>query len=102
LMAKALNDYTAFLPMVSLESGPSVVPGTSTVAAIKAGIHSAVTGGVSELILKMRSAQGTQVEVFITGGDAALVAPALSASAIVWPEMTLDGIRLSAQALPEQ
>ena len=37
--------------------------------------------------------------IFIGGGDAALLAPHLPWPATVWPEMTLEGIRLAAEQL---
>jgi hypothetical protein len=36
----------------------------------------------------------------LTGGDAALLAAGLESSVHVWPEMTLEGIRLAAENLP--
>jgi type III pantothenate kinase len=102
LMAKALNEHTALLPLVSLDGEIPSVPGKSTVAAMKAGIFAAVTGGVQSLIEKLRPTEECQVTVFVTGGDAHLVAPALPMQTTMWPEMTLEGIRLSAENLPDE
>src|SRR5207247_2562148 len=101
LMARALNDYTALLPLVSLESEGPAMPATSTPGAIKAGILSAVTGGVRALIERLQTGRTSQPEVFLTGGDGPVVAHSLR-SAVLWPEMTLEGIRLAAEHLPKQ
>jgi type III pantothenate kinase len=102
LMAKALHDYTALLPLVEppTESGaiPSL-PGTATIPAIEAGIFWAVAGGVEALLREYRLHCGSTLEVFLTGGDGPLLRSVLP-EARFWPEMTLEGIRLSAEALP--
>jgi type III pantothenate kinase len=95
LMAAALHDYTALLPLVAgAETTPSPV-GKNTTAAIEAGIHHAVAGGINQLIRQLDA----QAVVFLTGGDAPLLLPSLDPCAILWPEMTLEGLRLSAEAL---
>jgi type III pantothenate kinase len=100
LMAMALHEHTALLPLVSLQSDRPSVPGRSTIAAIRAGIFAAVSGGVHSLIDSL-SSQGSPPDVFITGGDAILLGKALSIAAVFWPAMTLEGIRLSAEALED-
>ena len=103
LMAKALHDYTALLPLVELsmaEGGATPpLPGTTTTSAIEAGIFWAVGGGVEAILREYRRTYGPSVEMFLTGGDAAALHPVLP-SAHLWPAMTLEGIRLSAEAMP--
>lgn len=100
LMAQALHDHTALLPLVEARQSPKV-PGTSTAEALQAGIFWSVAGGIYALVeqLRKRSERAAPCSVFLTGGDAALVAPALDQSVIVWPFMTLEGIRVTAQSL---
>jgi type III pantothenate kinase len=98
-MAHALHNYTAFLPLVNVSATVPPVPATNTRAAIEAGIFWSVGGGIQTLISKMSAAQTPMV--FLGGGDAAVLAPALDPRAILWPEMTLEGIRLAAEALPD-
>jgi hypothetical protein len=38
--------------------------------------------------------------VFLTGGDGPLLQGALAASVELWPDLTLEGIRLTAESLP--
>lgn len=106
LMAAALHDYTALLPLVAgIETTPAPV-GTNTVAAIEAGIHHAVAGGINQLIRRQLAAYSPRVDhparpaVFLTGGDAALLEHSIDNRALLWQEMTLEGLRISAEALP--
>ena len=103
LMAQALHTYTALLPQVGVPPPVNpALPGTNTKAAIEAGIFWAVAGGIRALIRQfvgLRST-GRHPEVFLTGGDAHLLATVLETTISLWPEMTLEGIRLAAEALP--
>jgi type III pantothenate kinase len=96
LMARALHDYTALLPMVDL-TGAVTLPATATIPAMQAGIFCAVLGGVRELIARLRqqAPRDTAPCVFCGGGDAAVLAPHLPGAGY-WPLMTLEGLRLTA------
>lgn len=91
LMAKSLHDYTAMLPVVPMDDAV-LPPGTSTIQAIKAGVFHAVVGGVERLIFEYQHRYPTAFEIFLTGGDAQLLATRLHHPAHLWPEMTLEGI----------
>jgi type III pantothenate kinase len=111
LMAKALHEYTALLPLIDTSWTNPPLPGNSTEGAIKAGIFWAVAGGIKAVLRQMaarsRWANGPRrmqcnaedPVVFLTGGDAELLAPAMDSWVIVWPEMTLEGIRIAAEGL---
>jgi type III pantothenate kinase len=97
LMAQALHDYTALLPLV--EVGEEVpVPATSTVPAMQAGIFAALLGGIRELICRLQklAPEDTHLHVFLGGGDAELLAAYLPYRTHPWPLMTLEGLRLTA------
>src|SRR5262249_29792757 len=100
LMAKALHDYTALLPQVRYPEPNPRLPGTNTRAAIEAGIYWAVAGGIRALVRRLRlsSLAGLHPVVFLTGGDASLMESVMDTSVHVWPEMTLEGIRLAAES----
>jgi len=104
LMSEALHDFTAQLPLVKATGYPTTVPGRSTPTAIAAGIHWACVGGVMALIreLSMAVPSPEPLEVFITGGDASVIAPDLTDRELfryqVVPLLTLEGIRLTASA----
>ena len=55
LMAQALHDYTALLPVVTID-GEAAMPGATTTEAIKAGVFAAVLGGVERLVFHLVSA----------------------------------------------
>ncbi len=101
LMAKALHDYTALLPLIELPSSIPPVPGVSTPTAMAAGVFWAVAGGIQGLIAAYRQkgadGQGGPVapEVHLTGGDGAVLANVLP-EARHWPNMTLEGVRIAA------
>jgi type III pantothenate kinase len=90
LMGKALHDYTALLPIVPMDDLPP--PGTSTTHAIQTGVLYAVVGGIERLIAEYQHRFPTAFEIFLTGGDAKMLAGKLHRIIHVWPEMTLDGI----------
>jgi type III pantothenate kinase len=95
LMAQSLHDYTALLPVVELKHPIPEVPATATRPAMEAGIYWAVVGGVEAVVARY----GRVADLFLTGGDGALLHPALS-RAQHWPTMTLEGTRLTAESLP--
>jgi type III pantothenate kinase len=99
LLSQALHDYTALLPLVEPPRQPPPLPGKSTPAAIEAGVYWAAAGGIAALIAAYAQRAGKEPEVFLTGGGAPALLPALP-SARHWPEMTLEGIRLTAEVLP--
>jgi type III pantothenate kinase len=101
LMARALHDHTARLPLVVLTEPNPPLPGKDTAPAIRAGIFWAAAGGVRALVRQLGArARADRPKIFLTGGDAALLAPVLESDVVVWPEMTLEGIRLTAEAQP--
>jgi type III pantothenate kinase len=106
LMAKALHDYTDALPEVTIDHVNPPVPGNSTRGAIEAGVYWAVAGGIKAVLRQMsaRARYWSRQEredpaVFLTGGDSDLLEPVMDSRMIVWPEMTLEGIRIAAEGL---
>jgi type III pantothenate kinase len=111
IMTKALNDYTALLPLVQMSRHVPSLPGKTTEEAIEAGVFWAVAGGIKAILRQMaerarHSAQRARTgrtrptpAVFLTGGDAGMLAPAIGSQAMFWPEMTLEGIRIAAERL---
>src|SRR5439155_352342 len=97
LMTQALHDYTALLPLVKAEHLNPRVPGTSTREAIAAGVFWAAAGGIQALVKQLCGA--ATAKVFLTGGDGALLAEALSRDIHLWPNMTLEGIRIAAEKM---
>ena len=106
MMAKALRDNTAALPLLCIDTDPKKanppLPGTSSASAMTAGIYWAVAGGIKAILRQLVASAGAsrKREVFLTGGNARYLAPVMDPEVHVWPEMTLEGIRLAAEALP--
>jgi type III pantothenate kinase len=107
LMARSLHEHTALLPFVELPRTPPTLPGVSTPTAIQAGVFWAVAGGVQAITDQLARRGNRPPQVFFTGGDAPLLESAWKdfrgASKLtpsVWPWMTLEGIRLTAERLP--
>jgi type III pantothenate kinase len=94
LMAQALHDYTALLPVVGIDRTPAPL-GTNTIEGIQAGIFWSIVGGLRTLTEKLSMAAKSP-EVFLTGGDATKIAPQLEGCRLVHT-LTLDGIWRTAQ-----
>lgn len=105
LMTKALNDYTALLPLVTIPDPLPPLPGDSTSRAMQLGIFHALRGGIDRIVGRLTEQATAPPALFVTGGDA----PLLFASAggmdrpaglepRLWLEQTLAGILFSAEA----
>lgn len=85
---KALNHYTARLPMVDPRTPDTPVWGNDTVSALRAG---AIRGVVAELEYYHTNV-GRHARVVLTGGDAEIIAPLLSFDTTVEPNLVLIGL----------
>ncbi|APW62783.1 type III pantothenate kinase [Paludisphaera borealis] len=92
LCARALHAFTAQLPLVSPDAtAPSW--GRSTEPSLEAGVFWGTVGAVRELIARQRTDLSADPLVVWTGGDAALLAPAVEGpSARVVPDLVLQGL----------
>jgi type III pantothenate kinase len=99
LMAEALHSYTALLPLVEIHSPEPPLPGADTKSAMEAGIFWTLVGGVQLMIDRLAKLEQTEPCIFITGGDGPRLSPFISRAHKVWPEMTLEGVRLAAELL---
>jgi type III pantothenate kinase len=103
LMARALNEFTAKLPLsepTAPDDGP--MPGKNTAAAIRAGILAALNGGVVQLTTELVAQSAVPPWVFLTGGGARLldadrIARITTTKSV--PALVLEGIRIAAEAL---
>ena len=98
LMAQALHDHTALLPLIQVRHAYPELPGLSTPAAMEAGVFWAVVGGIRALTEQLTAQAGATPALYLTGGDAALLQPALGPKFLFWPTMTLEGLRLVAES----
>lgn len=98
LSAKALHEYTALLPLVSVtelgEQTPEPI-GRNTRAAIRSGLFWGQLGAAKELIARQTPADA---DIFVTGGGGALLATHLP-NAHFEPHLPLQGLVLVADRL---
>ncbi len=100
LMGRALNAYTAALPLVvDFGAAPPTVPGTNTTAAITAGVYHTVCGGIDRLVERLRSV-AEPARVFFTGGSSELLPGLACRPEPAGPFLTLHGIRRTAWPAP--
>jgi type III pantothenate kinase len=112
LMAQALHDYTALLPLVqvSAETLSLSLPATTTLTAMQQGILWAAVGGILAIGHQLCLTSASGCAAYLTGGDARLLHPALEPirsldgfrlpPITLWEAMTLEGLRLTAGVLP--
>ena len=96
LSAKALHEYTALLPLVSVAELGQTTPeslGRNTREAIRSGLFWGQLGAVKELIERQI---GSTAEIFVTGGGGALLAEHLPRSRFE-PHLPLQGLVLVAE-----
>lgn len=99
LSAKALHEYTALLPLVSVPELGEKTPeplGRNTRAAIRCGLFWGQLGAVKELIARQAPADA---DIFVTGGGGALLASYLP-NAGFEPHLPLQGLVLIAGREP--
>jgi type III pantothenate kinase len=105
MMAKALHAQTAKLPEVVIRPQlPTDIWGPNTESAITLGIANAILGVADQLIWDWAVHVGQPPWVYATGGGAGYfrgyVFTADVAGYEIDPLLTLDGIRIAAEALP--
>ena len=90
--AGALHNQTAMLPLVELHQAPPFW-GASTRPAVEAGVFWGTVGAVRELLDRQKPDLGSDPWVIWTGGDAALLAGAISGrEARIEPDLVLLGL----------
>jgi type III pantothenate kinase len=90
LMAQALHEHTAQLPMVDFDRGEPP-PGMTTAHAIRVGVFHAVLGGI-RAIASSYSGGRRPLSAYITGGDASTLVAWDTTLGEAWPAMTLEGV----------
>ncbi len=93
--SKALHQYTALLPQVSIGKPKSVL-GKNTEEAIKSGIYWGAIGMVSRLISMLcDELKCNKPTVIATGGNAEILAREIPLFTLVLPYLTLEGIKIA-------
>lgn len=96
LAARALHDYTAFLPLIPAEELAGIPPeplGRTTRSAMQSGIYWGQVGAVKEMVARLG---GTKSVLILTGGGSPILAPHFLSDALFQPELCLQGLALVA------
>jgi type III pantothenate kinase len=106
LMAELLYQGTAALPRLSREEllsqlpHESALPGKSTVEAMTLGMLACLRGGVERIVREYVKRAKSRVISYVGGGDCKILEADLApGERQFWPEMTLEGIRITAERL---
>ena len=94
LMAAALARDTAGV-RVAGDLAPELRPGRSTAQAVRRGATAMLLDFIEASVVRFARQCGGSPEVFLTGGDAELVAERLPFVLRVEPDLVLDGLRLA-------
>jgi type III pantothenate kinase len=95
--ARALNEFTAKLPLVKVARPRSVI-GKDTVECIQAGLYHGYLGMIKEVLAKTKAELGGKPSVILTGGLSSLFIKDLP-GAVHSPDLTLHGLRYAAELL---
>ena len=92
LLRNCLHDYTAQLPLVSLNTPLPAGPGVATGDQMILGMDSGAVGAVKELIEIMRKSVNRNLNLLATGGDANFFIKNISGIEYAGDDFTLKGI----------
>jgi type III pantothenate kinase len=96
-MHAALTAHTALAP-VDFSQLPPQLLGTSTQEAIALGIARSISALVQQTLTEMERSHGLRLACYLTGGDAALIAPLLALPCVVEADLVLQGLAIMAHA----
>jgi type III pantothenate kinase len=103
MQARSLSQETDLLPLVDpgWKDDPPAPIGDSTIAAIRSGLYWGAVGAIRELLSQMSQTRGGGLspQLFLTGGDAPLLAPQFGPEAIAREHLVLEGIVLATRRL---
>jgi len=94
LSTKALEEYTALLPLVDLNP-PETPWGRDTAEAISGGVVFGAVGALREIVERYAPQLGQWPELIVTGGDGALIAQHCDFIHAVVPDLLLMGMDLT-------
>jgi type III pantothenate kinase len=105
MMSRALHEFTAKLPLVDpWTTDPAPSPGRNTAGAVQCGIQAAILGAAATFIREHAHPLGPKPVAVVTGGGHGFLRGLWSAveleASTEAPDLTLEGIRLAAEALP--
>ena len=101
MMLRLLSKAADMLPETTAKEllNLPALPGKNTMAAMDAGVSSAVVGGVQHLVARYRQQFGQETLVVVSGGDGPLLSPHLSGPIQVIDQLVLRGLASLATSL---
>lgn len=105
LSARALNRYTALLPLINMKEmigkQPNVL-GKETRAAVCSGLHWGQIGAVKEILSRMEKTLDEKPLICLTGGAAPLLEPELPNTTEFIPHLGLSGLAIVGMSLSNE
>jgi len=96
-MQAALTAHTTLAPL-DFSQAPGNLLGTSTQEAIACGITHAISALVQQTLAELARSSDIRASCYLTGGDAAIIAPLLALPYVLVPDLVLQGLAHMAHA----
>ena len=97
-MHAALTRHTTLAPIDFAPSSSTPLLGKSTQEGIRSGITRAISSLVQQTLLDLTRSTDMRISCYLTGGDAALIAPLLPIQYELDPDLVLKGLAIIARA----
>jgi type III pantothenate kinase len=94
MAAEALYRKTAKLPLLGVFNPPKNAIGRNTIECMKSGLFYGYLGLTQEILRRLKKEMGGRVTILATGGLATAWAPSVKLIRKVYPDLTLEGLRL--------
>lgn len=94
MAGEALASKTAKLPRVAFREAPPEALGRTTQESLQSGLFWGYIGLAEGLLKRLQREMGGSPMTIITGGLAPVIGPHLAKSALILPDLTLEGLRL--------
>ena len=90
---KALHNFTARLPLIESDEEYTTLIGTDTRGSILSGVQTGISNEI-DMTISMYKKKYPGIHVFLTGGDARLLAKRLKNSIFTDPDLVLKGLNI--------
>ncbi|MBR5253946.1 MAG: type III pantothenate kinase [Bacteroidales bacterium] len=94
MKSKALNTFTARLPLVEVDFNEVSVCSNNTIDCIKSGIINGTLSEISGMIERYLQEEEREFEIVLTGGDAELISKRINKNFIVERNLVLQGLNM--------
>jgi type III pantothenate kinase len=94
MKSKALNTFTARLPLVEVDFNEVSVCSNNTIDCIKSGIINGTLSEISGMIERYLQEEEREFEIVLRGGDAELISKRINKNFIVERNLVLQGLNM--------